>query len=153
MEYQPGKSNPADYLSRHPLSTTDSELDTEEHLNFVLTKAVPKAVKMEAIQRAVDKDETLQSCKRAHMNNSWHKELEKASSNVKHELSQLHKVKDELTVTSSGIILRGNRIVIPKVLRQDILKIAHEGHQGVVKTKQLIPQKVWFPGIDKKARN
>jgi hypothetical protein len=28
--YRPGKSNPADYLSRHPLSSTKSELETEE---------------------------------------------------------------------------------------------------------------------------
>jgi len=29
--------------------------------------------------------------------------------------------------------------------------LAHGGHQGIVKTKQLIRDKVWFPGIDKLA--
>jgi transposase InsO family protein len=38
--------------------------------------------------------------------------------------------------------------VIPQKLRQQIIDIAHEGHQGIVKTKQLLRQKVWFPGID-----
>ena len=28
-------------------------------------------------------------------------------------------------------------------------ELAHLGHQGIVKTKQLIRDKVWFPGIDK----
>lgn len=26
--------------------------------------------------------------------------------------------------------------------------LAHRGHQGIVKTKQLLREKVWFPGID-----
>ena len=30
------------------------------------------------------------------------------------------------------------------------IEIAHASHQGIVKTKQLIREKVWFPGIDKK---
>ena len=29
------------------------------------------------------------------------------------------------------------------------VNLAHGGHQGIVKTKQLIRDKVWFPGIDK----
>ena len=31
---------------------------------------------------------------------------------------------------------------------QPWLQLAHEGHQGIVKTKQLLRQKVWFPNID-----
>ena len=31
------------------------------------------------------------------------------------------------------------------------MDLAHQGHQGIVKTKQLIRDKVWFPGIDKMA--
>ncbi|KAJ8032202.1 hypothetical protein HOLleu_25662 [Holothuria leucospilota] len=76
--YRPGKGNPADYLSRHPLNTTSSELETDEHVNFILTSAVPKAVKLEEIQSAVDKDELLSTCKRAHAQNTWHKEIAKA---------------------------------------------------------------------------
>jgi len=35
-----------------------------------------------------------------------------------------------------GVLLRGSRIVIPVTLREHVLKLAHEGHQGIVKTKQ-----------------
>ena len=48
-------------------------------------------------------------------------------------------------------MLRGNRIVIPVSLRSKAVDLAHQGHQGIVKTKQLIRDKVWFPGIDKMA--
>ena len=48
-----------------------------------------------------------------------------------------------------GIVLRGRRIVMPGSLRKQTLQLAHEGHQGIVKTKQLLREKVWWPGIDK----
>ena len=65
------------------------------------------------------------------------------------ELKLFQRVKDDLTVNDqSNIILRGSRIVIPKALRDRAISIAHEGHQSLVKTKQLLREKVWFPGID-----
>ena len=39
--------------------------------------------------------------------------------------------------------------MVPPSLRQKVVYIAHRTHQGIVKTKQLIREKVWFPGIDK----
>jgi len=38
------------------------------------------------------------------------------------------------------------RIVIPTALK--VIQLAHEGHQGIVKTKALLRSKVWFPNID-----
>ena len=55
---------------------------------------------------------------------------------------------NELTVLGK-LVLRGPRLVIPKVLRTRKLDLAHEGHQGVVKTKQRVRSKVWWPGIDR----
>ena len=62
-------------------------------------------------------------------------------------------MKDELTVSDeSDIVLRNGRIVVPTVLREKAVLLAHEGHQGLVKTKQLLREKVWFPGIDQLAK-
>ena len=69
------------------------------------------------------------------------------------ELQYFRRVKDELTICdNSDIILRGFCIVLPAALQQQALRIAHEGHQGLVKTKQLLREKVWFPGIDEMAK-
>ena len=58
-------------------------------------------------------------------------------------------MQDELSVTSDGsLLLRGTRLVIPTNLQLRIVQVAHEGHLGLVKTKQLIREKVWFPGVD-----
>ena len=46
-----------------------------------------------------------------------------------------------------GLVLRGNRICIPKSLQNQIVTLAHQGHQGIVRTKQLVRNYVWFPGI------
>ena len=52
-------------------------------------------------------------------------------------------------LSADGIVLRGNRIVVPRSLRGRVLEIAHAGHQGIVKTKSLIRSRIWYPGIDK----
>ena len=57
-------------------------------------------------------------------------------------------VKEELTTTSQGIVLRGTRIVIPAVLQQRTIDLAHQAHLGIDKTKSLIREKIWFPQID-----
>ena len=70
------------------------------------------------------------------------------------ELKAYRKIKTELTCNEQDqIILRGSKIVLPESLRLKVIHIAHEGHQGLVKTKQLLREKVWYPGIDKLAKN
>ena len=47
------------------------------------------------------------------------------------------------------LVLRGHKIVVRKPLRTKILELAHEGHQGIVKCKSRLQQKLWRPGIDR----
>ena len=47
----------------------------------------------------------------------------------------------------NSILLKSNRLVIPKLLRKRILDIAHQ-HLWIVKRKGLLRKKVWWPGID-----
>ena len=62
----------------------------------------------------------------------------------------LARVKTDLTIANVGnTLLRGTRIVIPQSLQRRVVRLAHEGHQGIIKTKKLLREKVWFPGIDK----
>lgn len=69
------------------------------------------------------------------------------------ELKAFSRIRDELTVNEeTDIILQGNRIMMPLSLRQQAMSIAHEGHQGLVKTKQLLREKIWFPKIDEEAK-
>ena len=65
------------------------------------------------------------------------------------EMSIYGKLSSELSVTENGILLRGHRVVIPVTMRRKVVQIAHEGHQGLVKTKSRLRAKVWFPYMDK----
>ena len=54
---------------------------------------------------------------------------------------------DELS-THNGLILRVHRIVLPKGYIKQAMNIAHETHQGVVKTKKILRNKFYWPNID-----
>ena len=51
----------------------------------------------------------------------------------------------ELTV-KDGLLLRGNRLVIPASMQSDVLKKLHTGHQGIVKCRMRVRESVWWPG-------
>ena len=139
--YRPGKDaeNPADFLSRHPCPS-DSELQNlaEDHDNYVCTTAVPKAMTLEDIKRTTKVDAEMQALIKAIETDRW----------TSPEVQDYKRLKDEFSV-NNGVVLRKNRILIPPTLRSRAVELAHLGHQGIVKTKQLIRDKVWLPGIDK----
>ena len=142
--YKPGVNNPADYLSRHPKSHSLKQQNmAEEHVNFIAYNSVPKAMTLEEIEIATNQDDTLKGLRAAIKLNKWHYDV----------VRPYKSIKDELTVTSKGVILRGSRIVMPKSLQQRAIHIAHETHLGFTKKKALIREKIWFPNIDKMVKD
>jgi hypothetical protein len=144
--HRPGKSNIADYYSRSPsknntgITTFLEELRTENYINAVVASALPAALSLKEVGQATKDDVLLQQLK------TWIQAYPQPK--LPSILNEYKHVKDELSVTSNGIILRGSSIIIPSSLRQHVLDLAHGGHQGIVKTKTLIRSRVWFPGID-----
>ena len=143
--YKFGAENPADYLSRHPTtkSIRKQEKMTEEYINFIVDSSIPKSMTLAEVIEATNDDRTLKGLRAAIRFNKWDSPVVK---DYKH-------VKDELSVSSHGLILRGNRIVVPHSLRQRAVDIAHESHLGIQKTKALLREKVWFPQIDNIVKN
>ena len=64
-----------------------------------------------------------------------------------HDLKPYNRVKEELSVCD-GVIFRGNQIVVPQSLQKQILKLAHKTHQGIVKTKQFLRKRFFWPRMD-----
>jgi hypothetical protein len=90
----------------------------------------------------------LQAVKTLVKSNKWY--LAKQLTRVDHKtLLSYEKLSCALTVTLSGMLLRGNHISLPATLQKKALGIAHEGHQGQSKTMALFCKKVWFPQMDK----
>ena len=46
-------------------------------------------------------------------------------------------------------LLRCTRIVVPRLLRDMVVQLAHEGHLGIVQTKHWLCSNVWWLGMDK----
>ena len=63
--------------------------------------------------------------------------------------SEYRPFKDELAITNDGLLLKQNKIVIPKTLKKKVVKLAHMGHQGIEKAKSLLRSKVQFPNMNK----
>ena len=111
----------------------------EEYVHYIARNAVPKAMSLTQLQQATSQDPVLQQVHQSVVSGNWTKTK---------ETHPYFCVKDELTATES-LLLRGSRIVIPASLQSTTLQLAHEGHQGIVRTKQLLREKVWWPGVDK----
>lgn len=146
--YRAGKDNPADYMSRHPLPCIRSRPteSAEAYVNFAAEHATPGAMTLPEIKAATAADKSLQQVMQYIQTGKWY--------DVQDTLQSFYRVRDELSKTDdNSLVLRGTRIVMPETLQTRALNLAHEGHQGVVKTKALLREKVWFPGIDAKVAN
>lgn len=146
MKYISGDKNPCDYASRHPAPLEKTPTNEEEIcINSIITDDLPDAVTLEMVKAATAHDpqtrQLMQDIKKGYISNS---ELVKPFRGVFHELCE-----------HEGVILRNNKLMIPATapdgvsLRPLVIDIAHEGHQGEVKTKRYLRTRVWFPGMDK----
>lgn len=151
VTYRPGKDNPADYLSRNPFASKLRDDMAENYVRFLTQNALPRAITLEEIQRETSVDITLRAVRRGIETGKW--EIEKGV-NIS-DFRTFQNIASDLTVQAEKddddrfVILNGNLLVVPKSMQKQVVKLAHEGHQGVVKTKQLLRQKVWFNGSAK----
>ena len=123
----------------------------EEHIGFIATKSTPKSMILGELKDATSKDKTLQKVISFVQTSRWYemKYLNDPDIDMQ-ELQMFYNIKDELTCYSNNILLRNNLIVIPCALHSQVIGIAHEGHQGINRTKAFIRSKVWFPRINEK---
>ena len=121
------------------------EIESEDHIYFITRNAVPKAVTLSEIESATATDPVLQAVMSAMKSGCWHKAPPGVSLS---KPSRYKQVKEQLTCTDT-VLLKSDRLVVPASLQERIVDIAHEGHLGIVKTKALLREKVWFPCMDK----
>ena len=147
VEYEPGSGNPADYLSRHPLKLNSEDMKNSDKREEVVCKItesmIPYSMSIDEIRNATRNDKVLQEL----IPMIGEVGAERIKKNSK--LHMYYNVFSELSVIND-LVLRGNQIVVPTSLQEKVLDICHEGHLGIVKSKQRLRSKVWFPGIDKK---
>ena len=136
--YRPGKTNIADALSRlNQANPKDPSSEKEDIVRFVAKESAPVSLTPREIERESENDPELVTVRQFIHTGDWSQCKMPGYASVKNELCTIGK-----------LVLRGDRIVIPRSLRKSVLESAHEGHQGVVKTKSRLRTKVWWPKMD-----
>nr|XP_004210337.1 uncharacterized protein K02A2.6-like [Hydra vulgaris] len=154
LYYVKGKNNISDYSSRHPVDPCEDE-GLEKYVNFTAEYACPKALSLLDIQKETKANPILQILTELITSNTWHKLL---YPNCPPELKKFQKdllayrnIRQEITVNkTSDLILKANRIVLPRSQEMTVIQLAHNSHMGLEKTKSLLREKVYFPGLDTK---
>lgn len=107
-------------------------------MRFVAVSATPKALTTREVEEASATDPELEEVRKAIT--SGHLENYKPYAPIANELCVM-----------GYLVLRGNRIVLPQSLQARALSLAHEGHLGIVGTKQHLRTKLWWPGMERAA--
>ena len=63
-------------------------------------------------------------------------------------ISPYFKLRHELSI-EEGCLMFGNRVVIPLSLQGKVLKLLHEGHPGIVRSKLLARNLFWWPSMNR----
>lgn len=137
--YRPGKSNIADSLSRLCCNNPSRTFDTEQDINLLVEYSTPVAVSLDEIKNFSKEDSEIIGIRNGLYEGKWD------------ETVKLYKIFEPEFCFVDNILLRGNKIVIPKKLRPIVLDAAHQGHPGIVAMKSRLRTKVWWPKIDKDA--
>jgi len=141
--HKPGVENVADYMSRNPvgLATNNTCSDEAEYfLNMFQDNYGPRAIKVAELSEETSKDT---------LGRMFLAKIKNKSPEFDQQLKSYKRILPNLSVSAQGLILMGQRIYVPMALRAQILTLAHEGHQGIVKTKRLLRNRMWFPSIDR----
>lgn len=135
--YRPGRTNIADALSRLNCKFRGDYGECYDYVCAVAENSVPCSLMSAEIEEASAEDPELNHIKECVRTGDWSRCNVPAYLQVKNELC-----------TFGQLLLGGSRLVIPQVLRERVLELAHEGHQGIVKMKCRLRSKVWWPKMD-----
>ena len=132
-QHREPESNIADSLSRlldADQQCPETHRDDEEAVRLIAQAAAPIAIGVQEVERESATDPELSVVHSCIWNGNLD-QLPAAYKNMRFEL-----------MTLGRLVLRGQHIVIPQALRQRTVSLAHEGHQGIVKTKERLRIKV-----------
>ncbi|CAC5396826.1 unnamed protein product [Mytilus coruscus] len=133
-----------DMLSRAPIkinTNNEVENDIECFVNMVIRNTSMSDRNLEQTMEETSKDDTLQTLTRLIID-GWPDE----KNEVPKEVFEYWNFRDELS-NVNGIILKGEKIIIPASMRKNMLNKLHEGHLGIEKTRKLARDSIFWPGI------
>jgi transposase InsO family protein len=147
VSYKPGKyMYIPDTLSRAPLPDLYDDSISKfvvYQVNQLISNVQMSEIKLKLVSDETAKDEDM--CQLTeYINKGWpqHK------SNVLEQLRPYWSFKDELHIIS-GVIFKNGLVIIPKSLRNQMLRVIHDGHQGIDRCKGRAREVLFWPGISR----
>ncbi|UYV63745.1 K02A2.6-like, partial [Cordylochernes scorpioides] len=132
----------ADMLSRKPMSKPHKDELEEELSAYIQSIEFPATEERLLEISRKQKEDSLCSQLAKYCMSGWPKNKRE----VDPELRGYWQFQEDLTY-QNGLLLRGQRILIPKTLRKDILEKLHQGHFGINKCRSRAKESVWWLGI------
>ena len=151
IAHVPGKQlYTADTLSRAPLRSCDRDVNLEEEadaLMEVLINHLPISEKRLGEYCNAQASDPICSAIMNYCQNGW-----PAKESIPPEIKPYWSARGQLTV-SNNLLVYGSQIVVPKAMQQVTLQKIHEGHQGILRSRQRAKTSVWWPGIQHQITN
>jgi len=145
--WRKGIDNPADYTSRHAIPIENlpqyihDEAKEHQKLLFLLHQPIQSTISLQRLHQAQLDDRQIERLRHfialglPPYNDST--------------LKGFHKVFSELSIGTDDILYRGDRILLPQSLCDEVISIAHNGsHAGQDAVKRRIRAHFWFPNLD-----
>ena len=153
--YRKGKANSCDYLSRHatpwkdvPEGEQTEAADLNNLLYMLHTTPMIDRITLAGISTATTGDLVLAELR--DMVNRGQTHIPKSSTD---ELKRFGKIIHEITVTGNGILLKGDRIILPQSLHAEAVRLAHQGsHTGQSGITRRLRYHFFFHGMDEIVR-
>lgn len=144
VSFLPGRNIPIpDTLSRKSVSNVYPDLaDTADiQVNLVISSLPVSDRKLQEIRLHTANDEQLSLLGQVILD-GWPVYRKQCPDSI----IDFWNYRDELTC-HDGLIMKGQKLIIPKALRSDILELVHIGHKGVEKTLRRARNIVFWPRI------
>ena len=147
--HKPGKEIPlADVLSRKYLSIMDKpDKHLEAQVHATVRNLPISDGKLASVQQETLKDSQLQQLTTV-INEGWPEHRHECPAHVR----EYWTVKEDLSVIND-IVFKGERIVLPKSLRSEMLNKIHTGHMGMEKCKERARMLFYWPHINMHIEN
>ncbi|VDI44154.1 Hypothetical predicted protein [Mytilus galloprovincialis] len=150
IEHVPGKElNIADALSRAPVDLSESnefETETKAYVDSIVKNFPASDMRLQNIRDECVKDEICKTL-RLYCKEGW---PEKSS--LSDSLKPYWSLQGEFTIIGN-MLLKADRLVIPRSLQDEILERLHDGHQGIVKCRERAKSSVWWLGMSTMIEN
>ncbi|KAL2080048.1 hypothetical protein ACEWY4_023841 [Coilia grayii] len=141
IQYKPGRENiTAHCLSRLPMPNSEPSLEDDVEVALTCTLSAVADAEFKAACMSCP----MQTQLRELLASPW-------PASAKHlgpDLRPYFKLRHELSLQGDCAVRGPHRLLVPGSLQAKFIALAHDTHQGIVRTKQRLREAYWWPGMD-----